>query len=115
MARLKKPADERLFMLIKNWLGVYLPTERKASPCTIANYRQALNQFLTYLADRNGTKLAAVTFDMMNADSLNAYLNHLQTEQNCTRPQEITGLPPCAHSFPTLRPAVRNTLRQRWM
>ena len=27
MARLKKPADERLFMLIKNWLGVYLPTE----------------------------------------------------------------------------------------
>ena len=75
MARLKKPADERLFMLIKNWLGVYLPTERKASPCTIANYRQALNQFLTYLAERNGTKLAAVTFDMMNADSLNAYLN----------------------------------------
>ena len=85
MARLKKPADERLFTLIKNWLGVYLPTERRASPCTIANYRQALNQFLTYLADRNGTKLAAVTFDMMNADSLNAYLNHLQTEQNCTR------------------------------
>lgn len=30
-------------------------------------------------------KLAAVTFDMMNADSLNAYLNHLQTEQNCAR------------------------------
>ena len=85
MARLKKSADERLFMLIKNWLGVYLPTERRASPCTIANYIQALNQFLTYLAERNGIKLAAVTFDMMNADSRNAYLNHLQTEQNCTR------------------------------
>ena len=85
MARLKKPTDERLFMLIKNWFGVYLPTERKASPCTIANYRQALNQFLTYLAERNGVQLAAVTFDMMNADSLNAYLNHLQTEQKCAR------------------------------
>ena len=85
MARLKKPTDERLFMLMKNWLGVYLPTERRASPCTIANYKQALNQFLTYLAEKNGVKLAAVTFDMMNADSLNAYLNHLQTEQNCAR------------------------------
>ena len=58
MARLKKPADERLFILIRNWLSVYLPTERRASPCTIANYRQALNQFLTYLAERNETKLA---------------------------------------------------------
>ena len=40
MATLKKPTDERLFMLIKNWLGVYLPTERRASPYTIANYQQ---------------------------------------------------------------------------
>lgn len=54
MARLKKPTDERLFMLIKNWPGVYLPTERKASPCTIANYKQTLNQFLTYLAEKMG-------------------------------------------------------------
>ena len=92
MARLKKPADERLFMLIKNWLGVYLPTERKASPCTIANYRQALNQFLTYLAERNGTKLAAVTFDMMNADSLNTEHKRKAIEKAMEHSRVTTGL-----------------------
>ena len=85
MAGLKKPTDERLFMLIKNWLSVYLPVERKASPCTIANYKQALNQFLAYLSEVKKVKLSAVSFDMMTAESLNAYLNHLQSEKNCTR------------------------------
>ena len=81
----KKPTDETLFLLIHNWLKIYLPTERAASPNTISSYRDALNQYLTFLAKRNGVTLAAVTFEMMCSESLNAFLDHLQNDLNLSK------------------------------
>ena len=81
MARMKKkPADETLFLLIRNWLTIYLPTERAVSPNTISSYRDALNQYLAFLGERNGVALAGITFEMMNSESLNAFLDHLQKD-----------------------------------
>ena len=80
MARLKKPSDEKLFLLIKNWLGIYLPTERAASQNTIDNYRQSLSQYLDFLAKQKGISLLAITFDMINSSTLNEYLDHLQID-----------------------------------
>ena len=76
----KKPADETLFLLIRNWLTIYLPTERAVSPNTISSYRDALNQYLAFLGERNGVALAGITFEMMNSESLNAFLDHLQKD-----------------------------------
>ena len=47
MGRIK---DEELFRLIKNFLTIYLPVQRKASTNTVNNYRIVLDQFLTFTA-----------------------------------------------------------------
>lgn len=39
-----KVKDEKLFLLIKNFLLVYLPVQRNASELTIKTYRATINQ-----------------------------------------------------------------------
>ena len=80
LKKTRKPSDEQLFLMIKNWLTVYLPVERAMSPNTIRSYREAMNQYLDYIATSKDIPLASVTFDMMNSKTLNAFLNHLQTD-----------------------------------
>lgn len=80
MARLKKATDERLFLLIRNWLTIYLPVERASSQHTIKSYRESLNQYLKFLSDESHVAINTLSFEMINADSLNRYLDWLQTE-----------------------------------
>lgn len=77
-ARLK---DEKLFKLIRNYLLVYLPVQREASPHTVTDYRTVLSQYLSFSAEKNGVKVNAVTFDMFNRKNVDAYLDHLTTEK----------------------------------
>ena len=74
MGKIKAP---QLFLLIKNFLLVYLPAQRKLSGNTVTTYRTVLNQFLAHVAGAEGIPVMAVTFDMVNAGSVNAYLNSL--------------------------------------
>lgn len=76
-----KVKDPQLFLLIKNFLLVYLPVQRKMSANTVTTYRTALNQFLNYVAEAKGISVMAVTFDMVNTDSVNAYLDFLTKER----------------------------------
>ena len=83
MGRMKKVEtavrlrDEQLFKLIRNYLLVYLPVQREASPHTVTNYRTVLSQYLSFAAEKNGIKLNAVTFDMFNLENVDAYLDYL--------------------------------------
>lgn len=52
---MKKVKDEKLFLLIKNYLLIYLPVHRNASPLTVTTYRTALNQFLEFAAAKQKT------------------------------------------------------------
>ncbi len=45
-----KIKDPQLFLLIKNFLLVYLPVQRKLSGNTVTTYRTVLNQFLAHVA-----------------------------------------------------------------
>lgn len=87
MGRIKKkdnPAklkDERLFKLIRNFLLVYLPVQREASPHTVTDYRTALSQYLSFTAEKNGIKANAVTFDFFNRENIDAYLDYLSVEK----------------------------------
>lgn len=72
-----KLKDEKLFKLIRNYLLVYLPVQREASPHTVTDYRTVLSQYLSFAAEKNGIKLNAVTFDMFNRENVDAYLDHL--------------------------------------
>ncbi len=74
MGRKIKVKDELLFKLIRDFLLVYLPVQRKVSPNTVKNYRMVLNQFISYLArKRNGT-IAHVTSAMINRHSVSGFL-----------------------------------------
>lgn len=74
MGRVK---DETLFKLIKDFLTIYLPVQRKSSINTIKDYRITLNQFLEYLAKKKNISFTEVTAVMINQESVNDYLDEL--------------------------------------
>ena len=81
MGRIK---DTELFTLIKNFLTIYLPVQRKASPHTVTDYRIVLDQFLTFVADRKKVPYLSVTFSMINKAMVELYLEHLTQEKKFT-------------------------------
>lgn len=74
MGRVK---DGELFLLIKNFLTVYLPVQRKASPHTVADYRITLDQFLTFITKKKNISYLSVTFNMINKEMVEGYLDYL--------------------------------------
>lgn len=72
-----KVKDAQLFLLIKNFLLVYLPIQRKVSVNTVTTYRTVLNQFLAHVAGSSGIPVMSVTFDMITKETINAYLDSL--------------------------------------
>lgn len=63
MGKLKNPVrDEKLFLLIRNFLLTYLPVQRRASENTVAVYRTVLNQFLRFAADKRNIPVTSVPF-----------------------------------------------------
>lgn len=82
MGKLKNPVqDEKLFLLIRNFLLTYLPVQRKASENTVTVYRTALNQFLRFAADKRNIPVTSVTFDLFSHKMITAYLSSLITEK----------------------------------
>lgn len=83
MGKLKNPVqDEKLFLLIRNFLITYLPVQRKASENTVTVYRTVLNQFLKYVADRQSIPVTSVSFDLFSYEMITAYLSSLITERS---------------------------------
>jgi site-specific recombinase XerD len=73
----------RLFSLIRDFLISYLPNERKCSSHTIRSYQKALELLLDYIKTNNNVTLSKVTFEMIDRNSLSAFLNYLETERGC--------------------------------
>lgn len=72
--------DERLFLLIKNFLLTYLPTQRNSSENMITVYRTALN-LLQFVSNQKHIPVTSVTFDLFSFDMVNAYLDSLTKEK----------------------------------
>ena len=82
MGKVKKLVkDEKLFLLIRNFLLTYLPVQRKASPNTVTAYRTVLNQFLKYAAEQYSISVSAVTFEHFSYELVTDYLSSLITEK----------------------------------
>lgn len=78
MGRIK---DKELFMLIKKFLTIYLPVQRKSSTHTVTDYRIVLDQLLMFIADRKKVPYLSVTFSMIDKSMVEAYLDHLTVEK----------------------------------
>lgn len=82
MGKLKNPVrDEKLFLLIRNFLLTYLPIQRRASENTVTVYRTVLNQFLRFIADKRNIPVTSITFDLFSYEMITAYLSNLITEK----------------------------------
>ncbi len=78
----RRIADYNLFDLIKNFLTIYLPIQRKASENTVATYRIALDQFISHVSSKNKIAYSAVTHDMFSRENVDDFLTYLLSEKN---------------------------------
>ena len=67
-----------------------LVQQRQASPQTIAAYRDTLRLLLTFVHQRTGKMPAQLDWDDLDAATISAFLNHLETERhNSTRTRNV--------------------------
>jgi len=74
--------DKSLYELFSDYFRVYLPQFKKRSEHTIRSYRTALNSLLDFVAMDKNIKLAAITFEMIDATMISKYLTHLDETGN---------------------------------
>jgi len=58
-----------------------LATQRRASPRTIAAYRDTLRLLLGFVHCRTGVRPAQLDWDDLDATMISAFLNHLESER----------------------------------
>jgi len=76
--------DQLLFGLVHDFLKVYLPKQKCASPHTIKAYRTTLELLLDYVQQEKGIALAGITFEMLDSAMVNAFLVNLAHERQCS-------------------------------
>lgn len=79
-----KAGDAALFPLIHDYLKIYLPKQRTASPNTLRSYRKALEELLDYVKEQEQIPLGSITFEHLTANTVFMFLEHLEAEQNCS-------------------------------
>ena len=83
------------YRTVRDFLSVYLPKQRGASPNTVKSYRETLNLLVEYIRDTEDKALEAVSFQCLSVESISAFLQWLETERNCgitTRNQRMSAI-----------------------
>ena len=75
----------QLFKLYENYLQIYLPMHRQASPNTILTYKTVLLQFMEFVAGEHKIQLHDLIFKMLNADMVKRYMGYLEKSKNATQ------------------------------
>lgn len=65
------------------FLTTYMADQRNASPNTIRSYRDTFVLFLRYLRDAHNRPVEKITLASVDAPTVVAFLEHLQTERGC--------------------------------
>jgi site-specific recombinase XerD len=69
------------FSAIHDYIEVYLPDQRNLSRHTIDSYRETLNQLVDFVEDFDKVPLLDVTFEMLTAETVTAFLDSLESER----------------------------------
>lgn len=78
---MKAAIPNSLACALRRFFADYLPRVRGASPHTVLSYRDALALLLRFLAERHGRPVVELDLDSLDADSVLAYLDHLEQER----------------------------------
>ena len=78
-----KIKDKRFFEILKEYITVYLPLQKKVSPNTVKSYRETLNLFLDNLCYTKKKLLKNISFEDVSYDNINTFLQWLEDEHKC--------------------------------
>lgn len=74
--------SRKFFETVRDYLQIYMAKQRVMSQNTIASYKQAINQYLSFLVENKSIKYEAVCFRNWSAANINEYLLYLKNERN---------------------------------
>ncbi|MBD5476610.1 MAG: site-specific integrase [Lachnospiraceae bacterium] len=74
--------SRKFFETVRDYLLIYMAKQRVMSRNTIASYKQAINQYLSFLAENKSIKYEAICFRDWSAANINEYLLYLENERN---------------------------------
>ena len=92
---MRKLAVGTLLGRVHEFLKVYLPNHRHLSPNTIRAYSKSLDLLLDFVKNEKHVQLIDVTFDMLTADMILAFLDYLEVTTYCsisTRNQRLAAI-----------------------
>jgi site-specific recombinase XerD len=90
-----KVREERFFILLRQFLTVYLSKHKCYSPNTIQSYKAAFNLFFDYLRDEKGISLEKAGFAQFSHGMISEFLDWIEHSRNCgisTRNQRLFAL-----------------------
>ncbi len=73
-----------LYDLIHDYLRIYLTRQRNVSEHTVRAYSEALELLVDFVKNQKKIPLQDVTFEMLTASMLNAFLDYLETARGCS-------------------------------
>ena len=72
-----------LFTMIKNYLTLYLPKQKKASNNTIKSYRETINLLLDFLCRQLKKPLGTITIEDIRPENVELFAQWLHDEREC--------------------------------
>ena len=79
-----KIKDPKFYDAVKDYLTIYLPSQRESSPNTVKSYREGLNLFLTYIADSEQIRIYQVGFKEMLPEKMAGFVSWMDKERGCS-------------------------------
>ena len=95
---MREVKDRMLFNLIHDYFKVYLLRQRRLSPNTVRSYQGALELLLDFIKSKRNIRLSEVTFDMIDKETVIAFLDWLKAERDCCAATQNQRLQ-CIRSF----------------
>lgn len=78
-----KIKDTKFYGTVKDYLRIYLPSQKECSPNTVKSYREGLNIFLSFLADSKNIRIYQIGFEDISPENLTNFVAWLQDERHC--------------------------------
>jgi site-specific recombinase XerD len=79
---MSRTKSQSLFACVESFFTTYLPRQRGASAHTVRAYRDTLKLLLEYVAQKRRRAVAALELDDLDADTVAAFLNHIETARS---------------------------------
>ena len=79
-----KIKDPKFYGAVKDYLTIYLPSQKESSPNTVKSYREGLNLFLTYIADSGRIRIYQVGVKEMVPEKMAGFVSWLDKERGCS-------------------------------